>query len=138
MKRVVVLVAVLAATACGQDDPPPPAAAPVTTTASTTTTLLTTTSPPTTAVPATAPPTSAASATITVPDMVGQDLQLAQDAMQAAGLYALRSHDALGLNRFQVLDRAWKVCSQTPTGGSRVSPDQLIDFGVVRDEEQCP
>lgn len=75
---------------------------------------------------------------ITVPNMVGQDLQLAQDSMQAAGLYVLRSHDATGQRRLQVLDRNWKVCDQTPPAGSQVARDQLIDFGVVRDEEQCP
>lgn len=76
--------------------------------------------------------------TITVPNMVGQDLQLAQDTMQAAGLYLLRSHDATGAGRFQIIDRAWKVCDQTPPGGSKVSAGQLIDFGAVKDEERCP
>jgi len=70
--------------------------------------------------------------------MVGKDLQLAQDTMQAAGLYSLRSHDALGQARLQVVDRAWKVCDQTPPAGTKVASDQLIDFGVVRLAEQCP
>jgi hypothetical protein len=70
--------------------------------------------------------------------MVGVDLQLAQDTMQASGLYALRSHDATGQARSQVLDRAWTVCDQNLIGGTKVAADQLIDFGVVRDEEQCP
>jgi hypothetical protein len=70
--------------------------------------------------------------------MVGEDLQLAQDTMQAAGLYALRSHDVSGRGRFQVIDRAWKVCDQSPPGGAIVAPEQVIDFGVVRDDERCP
>ncbi len=38
-----------------------------------------------------------------LPNMEGLDLQLAQDTLQAAGFYALTSHDAKGLSRLQVL-----------------------------------
>ena len=75
---------------------------------------------------------------ITVPNMVGEDLQLAQDTMQAAGLYLLKSHDVTGQDRSQVLDRNWKVCDQSPPGGTQVSAETFIDFGVVKDEERCP
>ena len=85
---------------------------------------------------ATQPP--AAAGNITVPNMVGEDLQLAQDTMQAAGLYSLKSHDVTGQDRFQVVDRNWKVCDQSPPPGARVAPGTLVDFGVVRDEEACP
>ena len=80
----------------------------------------------------------ATSSVRTVPNMVGQDLQDAQDAMQAAGFYNLKSHDLSGEDRSQVLDRNWKVCNQTPRGGTQASTDTLIDFGVVKDEESCP
>lgn len=30
------------------------------------------------------------------------------------------------------------MCTQHPPGGSNVARYQLIDFGVVRNEEQCP
>ncbi len=132
--------------ACGDDGTTaPPAttsstgAAPSTIDRGTTTSGPSTTSSPTRATPTSATqPGALVAGTIVVPNMVGQDLQLAQDSMQAVGLYALRSHDATGRGRAQVLDRNWKVCTQAPPAGSRVARDQLIDFGVVRDEEQCP
>ena len=120
---------------------PPPTIAPVTQPPPTVATTSTSTAPTTTsrsAQPSTTQAARVVAGTVTVPNMVGQDLQLAQDSMQAAGLYVLRSHDATGVARSQVLDRAWKVCDQTPSGGSKVAADQLIDFGAVRDEERCP
>ena len=65
-----------------------------------------------------------------MPNVVGKDLQLAQDTMQAAGLYKLTSHDSTGQARLQVLDRNWLVTDQTPAAGSRVAEDQLIDLGA--------
>uniref|UniRef100_A0AAU2K2K2 PASTA domain-containing protein n=1 Tax=Streptomyces sp. NBC_00049 TaxID=2903617 RepID=A0AAU2K2K2_9ACTN len=73
-----------------------------------------------------------------VPDFVGQVLQTAQDGAQAAGVYLLSSHDALGKNRNQVLDRNWKVCTQSPAAGTTTSTDTKIDFGTVKNEESCP
>lgn len=98
------------------------AAAP--TTATTTAATTVTTMAPT----ATSGSTSAAK--ITVPDVVGKDLQLAQDTMQAAGLYHLTSHDSSGLGRSQVLDRNWQVTDQTPAAGTRVAADTLVDLGA--------
>lgn len=98
------------------------AAAP--TTATTTAATTVTTMAPT----ATSGSTSAAK--ITVPDVVGKDLQLAQDTMQAAGLYHLTSHDSTGLGRSQVLDRNWQVTDQTPAAGTRVAADTLVDLGA--------
>lgn len=68
------------------------------------------------AAPRTTPPPAAATsaaAIVAVPDFVGQVLQTAQDGAQAQGFYLLTSHDSLGKNRNQVLDRNWKVCTQT-------------------------
>ncbi len=96
--------------------------APTTTTASAPTT--TTASAPTTG--------NSASAKIAVPDVVGKDLQIAQDTMQAAGLYILTSHDSTGQGRAQVLDRNWKVTDQTPAAGTMVDEDQLIDLGAKK------
>ncbi|MEU9086290.1 hypothetical protein [Streptomyces sp. NPDC048357] len=73
-----------------------------------------------------------------VPNFVGQVLQSAQDGAQAAGFYFLSSHDALGKNRNQVLDRNWKVCTQTPPAGTATGTDTKIDFGTVKNEESCP
>ncbi|MFF4368342.1 hypothetical protein [Streptomyces sp. NPDC001594] len=79
-----------------------------------------------------------AAKTATLPDLVGKGLQTAQDEAQAAGFYALKSHDALGRDRLQALDRNWKVCSQTPAGGGSVSTGTTVDFGAVKLEETCP
>jgi hypothetical protein len=102
-----------------------------------TTTSPTTTSPSTTAAPTTTSPPSPAPALMTLPDAVGMDLQAAQDTMQSAGFFVLTSHDATGQGRFQVSDRNWTVCVQSPPGGSQVSADTLIDFGAVKDDESC-
>jgi len=75
---------------------------------------------------------------MTVPDVVGRDLQFAQDTMQAAGFFALTSHDATGQDRFQVVDRNWKVCDQSPPGGTNGDPTTPIDFGAVKEDETCP
>ncbi|WP_159062039.1 hypothetical protein [Streptomyces sp. WM6368] len=83
-------------------------------------------------------PPKAGRTTAAVPDFVGQVLQDAQDGAQAAGFYLLSSHDALGKNRNQVLDRNWKVCTQTPRGGTATGTDTKIDFGTVKNEETCP
>lgn len=123
------------ATACsGGADPPPTTLPPATTTVVPSPTTV----PPTTqAVPATAPlPTAAPVAkTGTVPNVVGIDLQLAQDTLQAAGFYALQSHDATGQGRLQVLDRNWTVVDQNPLGGTVMSLSEVVDLGAVKDEE---
>ncbi|MFI1510579.1 PASTA domain-containing protein [Streptomyces sp. NPDC020597] len=73
-----------------------------------------------------------------VPNLVGMGLQSAQDTSQAAGFYALKSHDALGRGRMQALDRNWKVCSQNIAAGKNVPTDTELDFGAVKLEETCP
>ncbi|MBB5936234.1 hypothetical protein [Streptomyces zagrosensis] len=101
---------------------------------------------PTTHKPATKAPTPAAEATTetaddvaaaALPHLVGKQLQAAQDAAQEAGFYNLTSHDATGDNRFQVYDRNWIVCSQTPGPGTQSLTTQ-VDFGAVKDSETCP
>ncbi len=72
-----------------------------------------------------------------VPNVVGRDLQEAQDALQATGFYNLTSHDVTGQDRYQVLDRNWKVCNQKPAPGTLVPKDTQIDLGSVKDEEAC-
>ncbi|MFJ8995590.1 PASTA domain-containing protein [Streptomyces sp. NPDC102279] len=74
----------------------------------------------------------------TLPNFVGMGLQSAQDKAQAAGFYGLDSHDSLGRDRNQFLDRDWKVCSQKPAAGKPVSTDTTIDFGTVKLAETCP
>ncbi|MFJ2744868.1 hypothetical protein ACIO3O_35010 [Streptomyces sp. NPDC087440] len=78
-----------------------------------------------------------AARTGTLPDFVGQGLQAAQDGAQKAGFSLLKSHDASGRGRAQVLDRSWKVCSQTPKPGAHPTRT-TVDFGTVKTEETCP
>ncbi|MHA6764432.1 hypothetical protein [Streptacidiphilus sp. PAMC 29251] len=83
------------------------------------------------------PPSSASPKTGTLPNLVGKGLQSAQDTAQAAGFDTLKSHDALGRDRHQILDRGWKVCTQTPAPGTR-STDATVDLGAVKTDETCP
>lgn len=92
--------------------------------------------------PAPATTTSAAGGdgSFTMPNEVGHVLQDAQDDIQRVSgdpVFFTHSHDLLG-NRFQVLDRNWKVCNQNVPSGSRVSAIGHIDFGVVKLTETCP
>jgi hypothetical protein len=76
-----------------------------------------------------------------MPNVVGKVLQTAQDTIQALTgdpFFYTRSDDAGGLGRFQILDRDWKVCSQTPRPGTRFTEDTDIDFHSVKSEEACP
>jgi hypothetical protein len=63
---------------------------------------------------------------ITVPNEVGKNHQAAQDDMQAHGLYNLAEEDATGQGRMLILDRNWKVVSQSPSPGERVNEDTTI------------
>ncbi|MFE4997105.1 hypothetical protein ACFRH4_38405 [Streptomyces mirabilis] len=74
----------------------------------------------------------------TVPTFVGMGLQSAQDAAQEQGFYLLKSHDSLGRDRMQILDRDWKVCSQNVKAGTSQSTDTTLDFGAVKLAEKCP
>ena len=74
--------------------------------------------------------------TATLPDLVGKDLQAAQDEAQAAGFYALDDQDASGQNRLQVLDRNWVVCSQEPAAGTHPTDTPVILY-AVKDGEAC-
>lgn len=72
---------------------------------------------------------------ITVPNVVGKDHQLAQDTMQAAGLYALAEEDATGQGRVLLLDRNWTTVAQKPAAGSCVSEDTRILLSAKKDDE---
>ena len=72
---------------------------------------------------------------IRVPDVEGKDHQLAQDTMQAAGLYNLSEEDATGQGRMLILDRNWTVVEQDPPAGSMVSEDTTITLRSKKDGE---
>jgi hypothetical protein len=63
---------------------------------------------------------------ITVPNVVGQDHQLAQDTMQSAGLYLLDERDCTGQDRLLLWDRNWVVVEQDPPAGSQASEDTVV------------
>ena len=76
--------------------------------------------------------------TFKMPRLVGQNLQDAQDRLQSRGSYLLRQDDARGLERFQVFDANWKVCSQKPKAGKTVPIDRMVVLGAVKLNESCP
>lgn len=71
-----------------------------------------------------------------LPDLVGLDLQAAQDEAQAVGFYALDDQDASGQGRLQVYDRNWTVCSQEPEAGTHPT-DTPVTLYAVKDDESC-
>ena len=60
---------------------------------------------------------AAGSVKVPMPDVVGMNLQAAQDHIQSLGVFFSRSEDATGASRAQVLDRNWVVVAQTPEPG---------------------
>ena len=77
----------------------------------------------------------------TMPNLVGTDLQGAQDAIQSLthdAVWFSSSTDLTGKGRTQIVDRNWIVCSSTPAAGAAFTATTAIDFGVVRDTETCP
>ena len=73
-----------------------------------------------------------------MPNLVGQNLQLAQDQLQALGSYLMDQTDAAGLSRVQVLDSNWQVCSQSPAPGKTVPVDTMVVLSSVKLAERCP
>jgi beta-lactam-binding protein with PASTA domain len=74
-----------------------------------------------------------------MPNVVGRNLQDAQDAIHAAGIaYFGTSQDATGRNRPHGLDLFWKVCGQTPRPGQSVPKSVVPNFSVVHTDEPCP
>jgi len=77
----------------------------------------------------------------TMPDLIGTDLQGAQDAIQSVSngeVFFSTSTDLTGQGRAQISDRNWTVCSSTPPAGAAFTTTTEIDFGVVKDSETCP
>jgi beta-lactam-binding protein with PASTA domain len=74
-----------------------------------------------------------------MPDLVGQNLQDAQDQIQHLTGDAVRttSHDATPADREQDVDRDWKVCNQSAKPGDQITEEQAIDFTVVKTNEKC-
>jgi beta-lactam-binding protein with PASTA domain len=76
-----------------------------------------------------------------MPDLVGSNLQQAQDSMQKLTgnpAFLTTSHDATDQKRNQIADRNWKICSQNIKAGESITLKSVIDFGAVKNEETCP
>lgn len=133
-------LAILSLAACGQSSPPAATPPPVTVTATATATAQPATPTPTpTPTPASPTPAASASATtFTMPKLVGQNLQLAQDILQKHGSYLMDQEDAMGLDRFQVNDSNWKVCSQSPKAGAKTDVSTVTVLSSVKLSEECP
>ena len=94
--------------------------------------------PTSTAPPAPTTPAEPA-VNFSMPNVVGMDLQSAQDLVQTNGVWLSMSHDLLG-SRNQAIDSNWLVCDQNVPAGQQVTGDVegTIDFGVVKRGEVCP
>ena len=88
--------------------------------------------PPVTTTPAAAP------VALTMPNLVGQSLNAAEDAIKAVGVSKDSvSHDVSGKGRTVLLSRNWQVCNQKPAKGAAVQPTTTVEFGVVKFGEKC-
>jgi len=74
-----------------------------------------------------------------MPDLVGINLQDAQNAIQQLGVFFTTSTDASGLGRSQLIDSNWVVCGQNFPPGTQMSGDLegKIDFTVAKIGESC-
>ncbi|HVQ90645.1 MAG TPA: PASTA domain-containing protein [Mycobacteriales bacterium] len=68
----------------------------------------------------------------TVPSVVCEDLQSAQDALQSAGFFNLGSADGTGKGRAQIVDRNWVVIKQSVRAGQRPDKDTRIVLTSVK------
>lgn len=76
--------------------------------------------------------------TFTMPDLVGKNLQEAQNELQALGSDVLEQEDASGQERSQIIDSNWKVCTQAPAAGQEVPTSTTVTLSSVKKDEYCP
>lgn len=84
-----------------------------------------------------ASPSSTPEAKFTMPQVVGMNLQSAQDLLQLKGSYILDQVDHKGLLRVQVLDSNWKVCKQSPASGKVILASTVVTLSSVKLTERC-
>jgi len=84
------------------------------------------------------PSESAAPTVFTMPDLVGDNLQAAQDELQSLGSLLIDQQDASGEGRMQVNDSNWTVCTQEPAAGVEAPITTVVIPAVVKDDEVCP
>jgi len=76
-----------------------------------------------------------------MPDLRGENLQVAQEAVQSVhdtALFYTASENATGRRRQQVTASDWILCSQVPAAGSTFDGDTLITLQSVMVSEDCP
>ncbi|WP_378558370.1 PASTA domain-containing protein [Nocardia halotolerans] len=139
MPTVVFAMAVLAGAAgCAAQDGATSELLPTTTPAAATTSAseLIPGAPTTEAVAPTSTPEPAPAAIM--PTVICMNLQEAQNAIQAAGVFFSRSEDASGKGRAQVMDRNWTVVAQEPVPGTPIGEGEAVLSVVKKDEpSQC-
>lgn len=80
----------------------------------------------------------APSAEVPMPNVICMNLQAAQDAIQAAGVWYSRSTDATGAGRMQVMDRNWVVVGQNPAPGVLIGEgDALLSVVKYGESNSC-
>ncbi len=85
-----------------------------------------------------APAAPAAPVKVPMPNVVCQNLQAAQDRIQAAGVFYSRSNDATGKTRLQILDRDWIVVSQQPSPGVPIGEgDAVLSVVKITEPNNC-
>lgn len=84
---------------------------------------------------------NSSSGPVEIPNVVGMNLQEAQDCLQSYGFWNLDDQPEPGEPRFQVNDSNWTVTSQTPTGTAS-SSDARVTLHSRRDgggsSKSCP
>jgi beta-lactam-binding protein with PASTA domain len=66
-----------------------------------------------------------------MPNVIGMNLQDAQDEIQRNGVFYSRSVDCLGAGRNQVVDSNWVVVAQDPSPGMPIGEGDAV-LGVVK------
>ena len=73
-----------------------------------------------------------------MPSVVCMNLQSAQNAIQAAGVFYSRSADASGEGRMQVNDSNWIVVAQDPPAGTLIGEgDALLSAVKIGEPNNC-
>ncbi|MFG2761528.1 PASTA domain-containing protein [Streptomyces wuyuanensis] len=75
--------------------------------------------------------------TAELPSLVGMTVAGAQDVAEVFGFQHFVDEDATGLDRPQVLEQQWRVCSQDPSPGTQPL-EALVTLHAVRHDEECP
>ncbi|MEU4698164.1 hypothetical protein [Nonomuraea dietziae] len=76
-----------------------------------------------------------------VPDVAGQGLVMAVQALRDAGYERIKTTDVSGRGRIVVVRRDWKVCRQQPGAGTVRAETQRqaqVELSVVKVGESCP